>query len=111
MTGQPYLENVAYVDKHPQPSGEGPTGTLPTSLADFYGNITSENSKVIAQYHQTGDVHIATYDYSAKVMYASFGKTNHKGEYKPVDGDDSNVWKAYNRPYLKFDLNDLWNGN
>jgi hypothetical protein len=56
MTGQPYLESIAYVDKHPQPSGEGPTGTLPTALADFYGNITSETSKIITQYHGTGDV-------------------------------------------------------
>lgn len=68
--GQPYLESIAYVDKHPQPSGEGPKGTLPTALTDFYGNITSETSKIIIQSHQTGDVHIASYDYSAKVMYA-----------------------------------------
>ena len=68
--GQPYLESIAYVDKHPQPSGEGPKGSLPTALADFYGNITSETSKIIVQNHQTGDVHITTYDYSAKVMYA-----------------------------------------
>ena len=67
--GQPYLESIAYVDKHPQPSGEGPKGTLPTALTDFYGNITSETSKIIIQSHQTGDVHIASYDYSAKVMY------------------------------------------
>jgi len=110
MTEQPYLENLAYVDKHPQPSHDGATGTLPTSLADFYGNITSETSKIIAQHHQTGDVHIATYDYSAKVMYVSVGKTNHAGDFGPVGGDDS-VWKAYNRPYLKFNLPDLWAGN
>jgi hypothetical protein len=56
MTGQPYLESIAYVDKHPQPSGEGPTGSLPTALTDFYGNITSETSKIITQAHGTGDV-------------------------------------------------------
>ena len=68
MTGQPYLESIAYADQHPQPSWEGPEGPLPTSLQDFYGNITSETSKIIAQNHQTGDVHIATYDFSAKVL-------------------------------------------
>ena len=72
MTGQPYFESIAYVDKHPQPSRDGPTGPLPTSLADFYGNITSETSKIIAQFHQTGDVHITTYDFAAKVLYARY---------------------------------------
>ena len=76
MTGQPYLESIAYVDKHPQPSGDGPTGSLPTSLQDFYGNITSETSKIIAQNHQTGDVHITTYDFSAKVLYARYPDLN-----------------------------------
>jgi hypothetical protein len=106
MTGQPYLESIAYVDKHPQPSGEGPTGTLPTALTSFYGNITLENSKIITQYHRTGDVHIATYDYESKEMYLAIGKINHKGDY----GVDGEVWKAYNRPYLKFNLNDFWKG-
>ena len=32
MTGQPYIDSIAYVDKHPQPSGEG-------ALLDFYGHI------------------------------------------------------------------------
>lgn len=56
MTGQPYLEAVAYVDSHPQPSGDGPNGTLPTALQDFYGSISLTNAKTITQYHRTGDV-------------------------------------------------------
>ena len=60
------------MDKHPQPSGERPKGSLPTALlADFCGNIASETSRIIVQNHETENVHIATYDYSAKVMYAS----------------------------------------
>eukprot|EP01038_Epipyxis_sp_PR26KG_P006963 gene6963-9518_t len=111
MTGQPYLESIAYVDKHPQPSHDGPTGTLPTALTDFYGNITCESSKTIALYHQTGDVHIATYDYSQGLMYLAIGRTNAKGQYGPSDGTNFDVWKAYNRPYVKFSLNDLWGGH
>jgi len=110
VTGQPYLESVCYVDKHPQPSGEGPNGTLPTALADFYGNISLETSKTITQYHQTGDLHIASYDYSAKNMNLAVGRINHEGQYQPTGGSDSSVWKAYNRPYLKFSLPDLWTG-
>ena len=40
----------------------------------------------------------------------SVGKTNHRGEYGPENGDNMDVWKAYNRPYLKFNLEELWNG-
>lgn len=126
MTGQPYLESIAYVDKHPQviyaiyifilfcevfdivfpqPSGEGPTGTLPTALSDFYGNISCETSKIITKYHRTGDVHIATYDFAAKQMYVAIGRVDHDGQYGPDD-----IWKAYNRPYLKFNLEELWRG-
>lgn len=112
MTGQPYLESIAYVDKHPQPSGDGPNGTLPTALADFYGQISLETSKSIIQYHQTGDLHIASYDFGAEqpAMYLAVGRTNKQGEYGPSGGSDMSVWKAYNRPYLKFVLSDLWQG-
>jgi hypothetical protein len=110
MTGQPFIENVAYVDKHPQPSGEGATGTLPTALNDFHGNITLETTKTILQFHQTGDLHIAAYNFGSKEMYMALGKTNENGEYGPVGGD-LNSWKAYNRPYLKFSLEELWKGH
>ncbi len=106
MTGQPYLESIAYVDKHPQPSGEGPTGTLPQVLADYWGNITPETSKVITQYHGSGDVHIASYDFEHKEMYLAIGKTDRDGRY----GEDNKQWRAYNRPYVKFHLEDLWHG-
>lgn len=101
-TGQPYIPSVAYVDKHPQPTGEGPTGTLPTALQDFYGNITLETAKTINKYHQTGDLHIATYDFGSDEMYLAIGKIDGNGEY----GNN----KAFNRPYVKFSLQDLWTG-
>jgi len=110
MTGQPYIEHVAYVDKHPQPTHDGVNGSLPTSLKDFYGSISSETAKVITQFHETGDLHIASYDFTAKTMYVSIGRINRNGEYGPEGGDTSS-WKAYNRPYLKFQLEDLWTGN
>lgn len=109
MTGQPYIKHVAYVDKHPQPSHDGPNGTLPTALNDFYGNISLETTKIITQYHQTGDLHIASYDFGNKKLYVSVGRINGKGEYGP-EGGDTSVWKAYNRPYLSFNLDDLWIG-
>lgn len=108
VTEQPFLDSVVYVDKHPQPSGDGPTGTLPTALQDFYGDLSASNSRTVLQYHQTGDVHIAIYDYGANEMLVSIGRVNKDGEYMPEGGDDNQVWKAYNRPYLRFHLEDLW---
>ena len=54
VTEQPYLSSLCYVDKHPQPSGDGPTGSLPTVLGDYHGEISSDTSRVVVQYHQTG---------------------------------------------------------
>ena len=108
VTGQPPMESLVYVDKHPQPSNDGANGTLPTALGDFYGDISTSNSRTILQYHGTGDVHIAIYDYVANEMLVSIGRINRKGEYKPEGGEDDSAWKAYNRPYLRFSLDKLW---
>lgn len=105
VTEQPYIESVCYVDKHPQPTHDGVNGTLPTALQDMWGDLTTENARVVAQYHETGDVHIATYDYGKSEMLVALGRIDEKGNY----GND-NEWKAYNRPYLRFNLNDLWAG-
>jgi len=110
VTEQPYLESVAYVDKHPQPSHDGATGTLPTFLTDFYGDLSMENVRIGVRFHQTGDVHIASYDFGNNKMIVSIGRINEDGQYGPVGGNlDS--WKAYNRPYVQFDLDELWKGN
>lgn len=76
---------------------------MPTALTDFYGNITCETSKIVTQFHQTGDVHIASYDFENKYMYVAIGRVDHEGDYVPNG-------KAYNRPYVKFNLRDLWAG-
>lgn len=110
LNGQPIINSIAYVDKHPQPSGEGPNGTLPTALQDFWGKINPYTAKQIVQFHQTGDVHAATYDYGNKEMHVAIGKTNAKGLYCSDPCSDDSVWKAYNRPWTKFVLEDLWNG-
>jgi len=107
VTQMPYLESVVYVDKHPQPSDDA---SLPTALTDFYGSISLDTSRTIIQYHRSGDQHIAMYDFGDKKMLLSVGKINEDGEYGPVGGDLSS-WKAYNRPWLQFDLEDLWVGN
>lgn len=108
-TGQQYIESVVYVDKHPQPSHDGTTGTLPVGLEDFWGNLTTSNSRMVLQSHETGDQHIAMYDFGKEQMLVSIGRINEEGDYGPIGGDLKS-WKAYNRPYLIFDMQDLWTG-
>ena len=112
LTSQPYLDSLVYVDKHSQPSNYDTTQTdaLYTPLSDFYGQITLDITRTIIQYHQTGDVHIAQYDFGSNTIQVAIGKINENGEYRPVNGSDGNVWKAYNRPFVRFSLEDLWNG-
>lgn len=111
LTGMPIIPEVCYVDKHPQPSHDGVNGTLPTALQDFYGKISAFTAKQIVQYHKTGDVHWATYDFGAKEMQLAIGRINSKGAYCPEDDcTDNTVWMAYNRPSTNFVLSDLWDG-
>ena len=94
MTGQPYIENVCYVDKHPQPSTDE---TLPTVLSDFYGRISLDATKTIIQTHMTGDVHAAAYDFSKDQLSLTIGKIDDRGYY-----GDNNEGMAYNRPWTLF---------
>ena len=106
MTGQPYLESVVYVDKHPQPSSEGPNGTLPTALQYFYGKISLDTTKQIVQAHGTGDVHVAAYDFSNKKLGVAIGKIDSEGNYGP-----NGEWQAFNRPWTIFSLEGLFSGS
>lgn len=112
LTSQPFLDSVVYVDKHSQPSNYDPSQSdaLYTPLNDFYGQITLDTTRTVIQYHGTGDVHIAQYDFGSNTVQVAIGKINEDGEYRPVGGSDKNVWKAYNRPFVRFALDDLWNG-
>jgi len=108
VTSMPVIKDVTYVDQHPQPSTDP---SLPQVLSDHYGDLSMENARVVTQYHKTGDVHIAVYDYSARQMLVSIGKVNGDGNYYPEGmTDDNDYWMAYNRPYIQFSLDDLFTG-
>lgn len=111
MTGQPFIDSVCYVDKHPQPSHDNvnSTGSLTRALQDFYGKIDLNTAKQIVQYHETGDVHAALYDFKENKMQIAIGRTNADGAYGPVGGD-LNSWYAYKRPWVMWSLSDLWEG-
>ncbi len=101
----PVMDSVVYVDKHPQPSTDA---KLPTALSDF---LEASTWRTHVSFFNTTKLAINTLpcNFGASEMVLSVGRINEDGDYGPVGGDLSS-WKAYNRPYLKFDLNALWQG-
>ena len=103
-TGQPYIPDVCYVDKHPQPSH---ATDLPAYLESYHGSVTFAAVQDIVQKHETGDLHYAAYDFAKREMIVAIGKVDEDGNY----GEDGEVWQAHNRPAILFSLDDLWSGN
>lgn len=97
LTNQTAIKDVAYIDKHPQPS---PHPDMPQLVKRFYGNLTARNVvQYIPRLMDSGDVHVAVYDWGAKKVYLAMGITNSSGGY---------VRKACDSPYLEFDMDALW---
>merc|ERR1712154_651 len=75
--------------------------TLSQQLQRFYGNINAENAiqNIVAQ-TQTGNLHIAIYDYSEGAVYISFHSRS----------DQTGIEKknAFDRPYVKFRFDALF---
>mmetsp|Transcript_22885 Transcript_22885/g.38330 ORF Transcript_22885/g.38330 Transcript_22885/m.38330 type:complete len:441 (+) Transcript_22885:3-1325(+) len=97
-TNQSGFKNVAYIDKHPQPSVHP---ELPNLVKKFYGNITAPNVvKNFPLQTQSGDVHIAIYDLGQNNVFFSTGITDASGT--------NYIRKAYESPFLQFDIESLW---
>jgi hypothetical protein len=106
VTGQPYLPELVYVDKHTQPSWDA-TQQLPNLLQAAYGNLDMPHTAYVNAAHETGDLHVAVYDFDleAPKLWVSAGRVDAHGDYGP-----GGAWKACFRPYLYFALSDLWQG-
>lgn len=63
-----------------------------------------DTTRGIVQTHDTGDMHIGVYDYGAGKFWFSLGRIDENSEFV-ID-----EWKAHNRPYIEYDLADLWAG-
>jgi isopenicillin-N N-acyltransferase like protein len=96
-TNQTKYENVAYIDKHPQPS---PHIDMPGLVKEYYGTMTAKNVvQNFPRMMESGDVHIALYDFGEKQAYIAVGVTNSTGAF---------VRKAYESPFIQFDMSRLW---
>ena len=100
LTGQPPFPQVAYIDKHAQPSVDDKT--LPEALTPLLGQLSaSVMAQEIPRATQSGDVHIAVYDFTlgrSAVLFA-LGSTDENGTYTGPGGR-----YAYAAPYVRFPL-------
>ena len=97
VTHMPVLDDLVYIDKHPQPSHDNTT--MPSLMTRFYGNLTAANIIASAAQMQTGDLHNTLYDFAAKKAWLSLGVIDVKGDY---------TTPAWGRPYLEFGFDDLF---
>jgi len=93
----PRMPGLVYIDKHTQPSNDPCLSSL---LTKFYGNITPQITKeYITAELQTGDTHIAIYDYKQNYMYIA-----NASPYNPNTG----FIPAYNSPFVRLDMLQLF---
>lgn len=93
--GHPRMDGLVYIDKHFQPSYDACLGN---ALAEKYGQVDESALIYAASMHQTGDNHAAVYDYSRNFMYVASASS----------ATTPPVIPAYNRQFLKLDLDALW---
>jgi isopenicillin-N N-acyltransferase-like protein len=91
----PQLSDVLYVDKHVQPSHDPCLGSL---LQDAHGAITPEMLVRVASVHETGDTHVAVYDFLRMQMLVSNAS--------PLV--NNSVTSAYNRAFVRLDMKSLF---
>jgi hypothetical protein len=97
----PLFEDLVYIDKHDQPSTDPCMASL---LQQNYGHIDPLNTISLIGQFQTGDLHAAVYDFGANMMYV--GVANQTGTFPPAN--QSMIQPAYDRPFLQFDMNQLF---
>jgi hypothetical protein len=77
---------------------------LPDVLKHFHGQLTAATvAAYVPRAEQSGDVHLAVYDYAREEMYVGLGI------FDAAAGAFAPGGKAYERPLLRFSLQALWN--
>lgn len=97
FTNQSRFKDVAYIDKHPQPSVHP---TLPQLVKDYYGKLSVQQViQNIPRLTQSGDVHIGAYDFGSSKAYIARGIVDANGDF---------ITYAYQAPFIEFDMAALW---
>jgi hypothetical protein len=87
----PQLNGVVYWDKHKQPTGDYCLGSL---LQEYYGQLDIETYIHIVSMFQTGDMHIALYDFENEFMFVA----------NAAAPGESGPHNAYDRQFVKFNM-------
>jgi len=88
----PRFAGLVYIDKHPQPSTHACLASL---LQKYYGQLDALTTiQHISAELQTGDMHIAVYDFAKQYMYVANASPVVNGTVIP----------AYDRPFLRLDM-------
>jgi len=94
--GHPLLAGAVYIDKHPQPSHDPCLGSL---MQKFYGNLDANTIfRSVTALLQTGDTHIAVYDFQNMLIYVSNASPYVQKKFVP----------AYDRAFVRLDLSKLF---
>ena len=104
LTGQTPFEDVAFIDKHPQPSTD--TAMRRAVAPMLPGKVTAETiAQNVPRYTQSGDVHIAVYDWDRTdpTLLVALGSTSANGTYVGTGG--RSAWAA---PFVRFPMKALW---
>eukprot|EP01121_Diplochlamys_sp_Union-15-3_P011240 TRINITY_DN3231_c0_g3_i2.p1 TRINITY_DN3231_c0_g3~~TRINITY_DN3231_c0_g3_i2.p1 ORF type:complete len:430 (-),score=64.57 TRINITY_DN3231_c0_g3_i2:65-1327(-) len=92
----PRMDGLVYVDKHVQPSTNPCLSSL---LQQHYGSIDALTMfQHITAELETGNMHIAIYDFATSFMYVSNASPYINGTYTP----------AYKRPFVQLNMNELF---
>ena len=70
VTHMPVVDDVVYIDKHPQPSHD--QATMPKLLQAYHGHIDARAAINISRVMGSGDMHIAVYDFGARKACVHF---------------------------------------
>eukprot|EP01059_Diplonema_ambulator_P033126 TRINITY_DN6789_c0_g2_i1.p1 TRINITY_DN6789_c0_g2~~TRINITY_DN6789_c0_g2_i1.p1 ORF type:complete len:446 (+),score=146.55 TRINITY_DN6789_c0_g2_i1:45-1382(+) len=97
------VNDVVFIDKHPQPSHDHTT--MPDLVKQWDGNLTSVNvAQNFPRVMMSGDVHIAVFDYGLRTVKVAIGWINSQGAY----GADDKEGRACNQPFFEFKMDDLF---
>lgn len=101
LTGGPTFDDVAYVDKHAQPSS---ATDLPDAIRARLGRLSGEVvASNLPRLHTTGDVHVMVADFAQRHLLVAKGTTSANSTYL-----GQGARKAYAAPFLRFATDALW---
>jgi len=95
-SAHPQIKDIVYVDKHVQPSGNPCLGEL---LKNNYGKLNAPNIiQNVTPIIQTGDMHLAVYDFLQNLVYVSNASPWVNNTCTP----------AYDRPFVRLNMTELF---